>query len=320
MPGPGGGAHGGGGSRGGGGFGGSHGGGGFGGSRGGGFGGPHGGFGGPHGGFGGPHGGFGGPHMGGFGWHRRSRYYGGGCLNGLFGMIFTPIFLVIFIIMFLAGSCSNGITITEENGTSYNEEALQDFADEQYAAEFGRSTAYEDNLLLVFLTDEDYYDFYYIAWVGDHIATDINYMFGNENTELGQAMSASINETSYKYSLDSNLAQVMETMTKEISTLGLNSSYKCEENHAQVQSHLTNKTEIELTEETVNAALEDFTEQTGIPAVIVVEDADDVFGRQISPNSINVNSNNIWKVLSVIVVVGFVFYLIVRAILKRKEN
>lgn len=269
MPGPGGGAHGGGGSRGGGGFGGSHGGGGFGGHHGG------GGFGGPHGGM---HGGFHGPHMGGFGWHRRPRYYGGGgCLGGLLGTLFVPIFLVIFIIMFIFGSCSNGITITEENEISYNEEVFQDFADDMYAKEFSDSTAYEDNLLLVVLTDEDYYDYYYIAWVGDHIATDINYLFGNESTELGQAMSDSVNETNYKYSLDSNLAQVIETMAQEITELGLESSFKCDENHNQVESHLTNKTDIEMTEGTVNAALEDFTEETGISVVIVVEDAEDVF-------------------------------------------
>ena len=288
MPGPGGGSHGGGGSRGGGGFGGSHGGGGFGGPRGGGgFGGPHGGgFGGPH---GGPHmGGFSGPHMGGFGWRRRPpRYYGGGgCLSGLLSMFLVPIVLILFIVMFVFYSCGSNVTREPENNVEnnvesisvdYDEETFQDFANEMYEDEFGKSTAYEDNLLIVVLTDEDYYDYYYIAWVGDHIATDINYMFGDNDTELGEAMSDSINATSYKYSLDSNLAQVIETMEQKITALGLTSSFKCEENHAQVESHLTNKTNIDMTEQTVNDALENFTETTGIPIVIVVEDVDDVF-------------------------------------------
>ena len=166
----------------------------------------------------------------------------------------------------------------QQEGTyEYDEETLQDYADEQYAAEFGNSTAYEDNLLLVFLTAEDYYDFYYIAWVGDHVVTDINYMFGNEETELGQALGSNINETSYKYSLDSDLARVVDAMTQEIAAKGLNTSFECEENHVQVESHLTNKTEIPMTEETVNEALKKFTEMTGIPAVIVVEDIEDVF-------------------------------------------
>lgn len=298
MPGPGGGSHGGGGSRGGGshggGFGGSHGGGGFGGPRGGGFGGPRGGggFGGPRGGFGGPHmGGFGGPHMGGFGWHRRPprHYGGGGCFGALFSIFLVPIVFILFIAMIAFSSCSsNGARTREDNmeyigsnveydSADYDEDAFQDFADEMYEDEFGDSTAYEDNILLVVLTDDNYYDYYYIAWVGDHIATDINYMFGAEETELGEAMSDAINEASYKYSLDSNLAQVIETMEENIAELGLDSSFKCQEEHVQVESHLTNKTGIDLTEETVNDALESFTETTGIPIVIVVQDADDVF-------------------------------------------
>lgn len=161
---------------------------------------------------------------------------------------------------------------------TYDEEVFQDYANEQYEKEFGSSSAYEDNLLLVFLTAEDDYDYYYIAWVGDHIATDIRYMLGNEETELGQAMSECINEASYKYSLDSDLAGVFKTLTGEIQTLGLESSYDCDEEHIQVKSHLSNYTDLPMTEETVNDALTAFTEATGIPAVIVVEDMEEVFG------------------------------------------
>lgn len=291
MPGPGGGAHGGGGSRG----GGSHG--GFGGPGGG----PHGGFGGPMG--GGPRGGFGGPMGGPHGgfrdpmggprgfwgprWHRGPRYYGGGgCLSGIIGTIFSLVIVIAIVISLfgtMVGSCAarfGGSKTQSENYSAellYDEEALQDFADAQYKAEFKKSTAYEDNLLLVVLISDDYYEYSYIAWVGDHIATDINYLFGNEETELGQAMENCINSNSYKYSLDSNLAQVVESMEKEITSQGLSSSFKCEEQHVQVESHLTNKTKLSMTEETVNDALQQFTETTGIPMVIVVEDMDQVF-------------------------------------------
>lgn len=207
-------------------------------------------------------------------------------MGGLLGVILVPIVLIMFVVAIfgsLLSSCtasSGPMSQSNEaqySEVEYDEEKFQDYADAQYAAEFGDSTAYEDNLLIVFLTDEDYYSFSYIAWVGDHIATDINYMFGNEETELGQAMEASINTTSYKYSLDSNLAQVMETMEQKITAQGLDSSFKCEEEHVQVESHLTNKTSISMTEDTVNDALKNFTESTGIPVVIVVEDMDEVF-------------------------------------------
>lgn len=299
MPGPGGGAHGGGGGRssggsfgGGGGFGGGHHGGGFhGGHHGGGF----------HGGHHRPprHGGFHGPHFGGGwggGWFHRPRHYGGGgCLGSLTGIILTPLIIILFIVFGLIYLFGNSVSVDINrndavidnnidaavdiyDNSSYDENAFQDYADKVYAEEFGNSSAYEDNILLVFLTEDDhYYDYYYIAWVGDHIATDINYMFGNEETEFGVAVSNAITTSSYKYSLDANIAQIVNTMEQNISELNAEASFTCDEEHIQVESHLTNKTTIKLTEQTVNNALKSFTDSTGIPIVVVVEDIDDVF-------------------------------------------
>lgn len=193
----------------------------------------------------------------------------GGCCGGFLGMLVLPLFVIFMVIYLLIPGCSTN---------SYDEEKFQDYANEQYQAEFGASDAYEDNLLITVLVDEkEYYSYYYIAWVGDHVDTQINHMLGNNDTELGQAMEACISETSYKYSLDSGLAQVMETMTEKIRALNLESSFTCSENHAQVKSHLTNHSDVEMTEDTVNRALEAFTEATGIPVVIVVEDMNKVF-------------------------------------------
>lgn len=284
MPGPGGGSHGGGGGRSGGGF-----------SGGGSFGGGHhsGGF---NGGFRGgmnhpPHGGMHGPHFGGGWFHRPYRHYGGGCLGRISGLIMTPLIIILFIVFGLIWLFGNNVTINQntdnvviENNEIvdeqfiYDENAFQDYADSVYAEEFGNSTAYEDNILLVFLTEDDqYYEYYYIAWVGDHITTDINYMFGNEETELGVAVSNAITTASYKYSLDANIAQIINTMEQNISELNTDSSFNCDENHIQTQSHLTNKTTLKLTEQTVNDALNSFTESTGIPIVVVVDDISDVF-------------------------------------------
>ena len=195
----------------------------------------------------------------------------------------------------------------------YEEETFQDYADEQYAAEFQGSAAYEDHILIVVLTDEGHSDFAYIAWVGDHVATDVNNLFGSDYTELGQAMSSSVNASSYKYSLDSNLAQVVSLMEEEISALGLSSSFTCTEDHAYGTSHLTNKTDLPMTAETVNTALRQFTETTGISMVIVVEDAEDVFGRTISFDTI------ITLIIAVALVV-LAIWLIVRAVKRRREG
>ncbi len=302
MPGPGGGGRGGGGSRGGG--------------FGGGFGGPYGG------GFGGgprpprgPHGfGFGfGPRWGG-GWYRRPYYGGGGCLGGLLGIIMVPVVLLLIITTFFGNAISSlfggggGMTVI-----SYDENTFQAYADACYAEEFGNSTAYEDNILLVFLTDEECYDYYYIAWVGDHIKTDINYLFGNNQTALGRAISASVNPSSYRYSLDSNLAQVVEGMQAQIEAISQGSSFKCNENHVQITSHLTNKTDLPMTEATLNEALEEFTEKTGIPMVIVVDDMADVFGKTVSGGSALMSIIGIALIVVVIV-------LIVRTFKRRKTN
>lgn len=215
--------------------------------------------------------------MGAWRMYPRRRYYGGGgCLGGLLSMIFGPVIFIIVLLFFLSAILNNGVDVQVVG--SYDENKFQDYTNEQYEMAFGRSSAYEDNLLItVLVEDEEYYDFYYIAWVGDHIATDINYMLGNNSTELGQAMDANISMSSYKYSLDSDLARVIDTMTQEIQNLELADSFVCTENHTQVSSRLINRSTLDMTESTVNDALTAFTDATGIPIVLVVADMDDVF-------------------------------------------
>lgn len=300
MPGPGGGSRGGGGFRGGG-F--SSGGFSGGGHRGGGFGrGPR-----------RPYRGFGGPF--GFGWYHRPYMYGGGCLGGLLGAFMAPIILIVFAAAFVFASFGNAFGSLSQGGDiHYDENTFQDYANEQYNAEFGGRGAYEDNILIVFLVDDvEYYDYAYIAWVGDHIDTDINLMFGAENTEFGRAISSYVNLNSYKYSLDSNLAQVIGRMEEKITALGGDSSFTCSEERAEFDSHLTNKTDMQLSADTVDAALKGFTEATGIPIVIVVDEIETVFGRSFSSNTI------ITLVLAGILVV-IAIVLIVKAVKGNKNN
>lgn len=246
------------------------------------------------------------------GWHHRPYYGGGGCLGGLLGMFIAPIFLIIMVLGLVFGYVGTAFSDVSQGGTvAYDEEAFQDYADSQYAAEFG-SAAYEDNILLVFLTDEHSSSYCYIAWVGDHIATDINYLFGNEYTELGDAMDTCINTTNYKYSLDSNLAQVVAQMQKNIAQLGLESAFTCEEAR-EADSHLTNRTDLSLTAETVNTALESFTQATGIPMVIVVDEMEAVFGRTVSGGSVAT------LVIAALLLILAIF-LIVKAVKSRKRN
>ena len=261
-------------------------------------------------------GGFSGGHHGGHhhvpmggGWHihrRRHVHVGGGCCGSIFSGAVTLLILAFWI---FGAVFSDG----------YNEEKFQDFANSQYESEFGRASAYEDNLLITVLVDEDYYNYYYIAWVGDHIDYQINGLMGNNDTVLGQAMENSISSASYKYSLDSDLARVMKLMTGHIQNLKLESSFTCSERRGSIRSHVTNHANIELTESTINGALEEFTDATGIPVVIVVEDMKDVFGRGESAVQ-GIATNYGGKILAAVLGVGAVVAIVTAVSFVRRRN
>lgn len=310
MPGPGGGARGGG-------FGG--------GSRGGGFGG------GPRpGGFGG------GPRPGGFGGHHhhhyhrphfgffpffgfRRPYYGyhGGCFGGMMGLAFIPLIICIVLITTLTnifGAVGSSITNISRGGQiKYNESAMQEYADDQYAKEFSSANEYEDNILIVFLVDEEREGYYTIAWVGDNITEDVYSMFGNEYTEFGYEMKGKISSY-YENSLSKNLSSVIDGMTDRIVNLNLKSSFDVEEGSpAGYKSHLTNHSSLEMNSDTVNRALLEFTSETDIPIVIVVEDMVEVFPKTVA-------SRDIFVTISAIVLSGVAIYFIYRAFKEKNER
>lgn len=302
MPGPGGGARGGG-------FGG--------GSRGGGFGGSFGG-----GGFGGyGHGPYHRPHYHHF--YRPPMFfgfrpfgfgygYGGGCLGGLLGILIMPIIILIFATTLLTSAFGSFYRVSQGGVIGYNETKMQRYANEQYAKEFGDSSAYEDNILIVFLVNEECDGYNTIAWVGDNIAYDINYMFGDEYTEFGVKMLQNIPDY-YEFSLSSNLASVANGMANKIERLNTSSFISETDQSLMTESHLTNLSNISLNDNTVNAALLDFTERTEIPIVIVVDDIEDVFDRTLS-------GADIFTVIISLVIGGFGVYLAVKAIKSYKQG
>lgn len=268
MPGPGGGSRGGGfggGSRGS--FGGgSHG--GFGGGSRGGFGGHHGGF---HSGF---HGNFYRPRMRFYTpFFGRRRYYGGGCMSGLASIIIVIMFMIGIIGTTLVSAIN---TIASGGAVVYNEREFQTYADAEYAKEFGAS---EDGLLLVFLTEESADGYYAIAWCGDNLPTRIKDLFGDETTVFGRTVTSYINNEYYAYSLDSNLASIMEKMADYIRDINHNSALQKPNGFGDFKPHMNNYTEFSLTEATVNNGLEYFYNKTAIPTVIVVDDMEKVFGK-----------------------------------------
>lgn len=233
----------------------------------------------------------------------------------MMAMLVLPIIIIlvaVILIMSLFGSALG--TLVSGGEVIYDENAYQDYANEMYYAEFGSSDAFEDNILLVFLVDKDFYDYNFIAWVGDDIETKVNYMFGNEQSELGRAIkSSAINSQSYKYSMGQGITQVAEHMQEKIVGLGLDSNFKCEEDRSKTDSHIKNYTDLQINSSTVDKALKEFTKETGIPIVVVVEYREEVFGKTISPTDI----------LMIIIAIGLIILaivLIVKAVKKRPKG
>lgn len=192
--------------------------------------------------------------------------------------------MVILLLLFFAFMAAylimpaDDVTVTYEDGIVYSEAKMQDYANVKYNKYFGSSSAVEDNILLVFLANEEGDGYYTIAWVGDNIDYEINSMFG-EYTEYGEAMDMYINTNYFGYSLDTDYASVIKEMTQNIKALGLSSSFVSESDRsALADPKFVNLTAFDLSAEVVNASLNEFTEQTGIPCVLVVDYAESVFG------------------------------------------
>ena len=252
--------------------GGSHGGGGFGGS-----------------GFGG--GSFGGGHSGGFGGGPR-RYggfgffpffwgprFGGGCFGSLLISILFPALMVLLAISMVLSSILSVVAPSRAQDLpffEYDEDALYDYALAQYEANFDASAAtYEDNFLLLFLVNEERNGYSWYSIVGDNLAPRINRALGGDGTELGDTLKEWI-PSSYSKSLGGNLDNAVRELGDTLSSLGAPFKKRVVETHDVSLSKLVNNSDYALDEETLNAGLTYFTEQTDIPIVLVVDNADRV--------------------------------------------
>ena len=222
-----------------------------------------------------------------------------------------PFILVLFAVIMIMSSLG---TLFSGGSVRYNEKAFQDYASVQYEAEFGDSgDAYEDNLLIVFLTDETATGYYTIAWIGDNVKADISDMFGDEYTTFGRAMLDSVG-SDYTYSLSSNLARAMEKMTAAVERKGLDSSFYFDESHSlSPESHVTNFSSLNVNKDTVERSLKEFTEKTDIPVVIVIDSMEKVFG-------VGFSEGDIMTILIGFVFIGAAVFLVVSGVKSYKES
>lgn len=230
-------------------------------------------------------------------------------------LILLPVILLVLVVGLLLGTVGSAISNVANGGIiSYDEKVFQDYANKRYSEEFSSSGAYEDNILIVFLTNEECDGYYTVAWVGDSIHRSINELFGDETTAFGRAMHSSINSEYYAYSLSANLASVADKMAASVKSLGLSSSYLYKNGtESKTESHMTNHTSLTISQETVDSALQAFTKETDIPMVIVVDTMENVFGK-------NIPLSDIFIVLLLVAAAVVLIVIIVKTIQKNKKN
>lgn len=195
-----------------------------------------------------------------------------------------PILLLLVAVIGFTSMFGSAMANIKNGGTvTYNEKQFQTYANQQYMAEFGENSGtYEDNIMIVFLTNEARDGYYAIAWVGDNIDTSINKQFGNEYTAFGRTVQANIDSDYYEFSISKNLAMVVDEMSDVVNSQGLTSPFVTPSKETKTESHITNHSDLAINEETVESALKKFTEETEIPMVIVVDSMENVFGKQLA--------------------------------------
>jgi hypothetical protein len=197
----------------------------------------------------------------------------------------------------------------------YDNKEFESYAMEHYYAEFGETgDSFEDNLLIAFMTDEERGGYYTIAIIGDNVKYEISDMFGNEYTEFGRAMLNSIDPDDYTYSLSRGLDSAVRRMASAVEAKNLGSNFYEEYSHEDSpKSHVVNNSDLSVNETTVNRALEDFTERTDIPVVIVIDSMEEVFGKGFT-------AEDIFSIIIAVALIALAVVIIVKSVKNAKKQ
>ena len=198
------------------------------------------------------------------------------------GIVLFPLLLTIFAtVIFFVYLSPTVQTIREGGKTNYSDQVADFYRTEAYDDEFGDTSAKEDNLLIVYLVDADGKQFYCMSKLGSNVSDSVVKLFGNAESEFGKIVTGSMDEV-FKNTMASNLTVIIDGMTDKVEALKLSSSFKAESDKSDLaESKLVNKSSLNVSADSVNASLEAFTEETGIPAVIVIDDIEAVFEKRM---------------------------------------
>jgi hypothetical protein len=161
----------------------------------------------------------------------------------------------------------------------HDTERTEEYAMMQYEQIFEAGEGYESNILLLFLVTEEYDNGEYFALVGDDVEREIYMMFGGNGAELDLAMQFSINKESYKNQLGRGIASVLDMMAGYI----VDGGYATEPTVPAPAKSFDNQSAMTIAPATVEKAIAQFREETGINIAVVVEDATDVLETSYAP-------------------------------------
>ncbi len=198
------------------------------------------------------------------------------------GIVLFPLLLTIFAtVIFFIYLSPTVQTIKDGGKTVYSDQVADFYRTDTYNDIFGDSSAKEDNLLIVYLVNDEGNQFYCMSKLGSNVSGSVTKLFGNEESEFGKIVKSSMDEE-FKDTFGSSLCAIVDGMGDKIQGLKLSSSFKTEsDKSALAESKLINKSSLNVSEIDINASLAAFTEDTEIPAVIVIDEIETVFGKRM---------------------------------------
>jgi hypothetical protein len=228
------------------------------------------------------------------------------------GIVLFPLLIAIICFSLFFVYLSPTIDTIKDGGyINYSDNGFIKYRDAQYKKYFGASSAKEDNILLIFLTTENYNRYYCLAEVGDNVNKDISVLFGGSASAFGKIVLETVPKENYKFAIDTSLAAIVNHMTNKVNNLKLESSFKeSSDKSSLTPSQFVNYTSLSISKETVNSAINEFTDATDIPMVIVVDTAETVFGKTMP-------TKDIFFLVALVLVGGFCVFLIIKKVVAR---
>ncbi len=204
-------------------------------------------------------------------------------------VLVAPILTIVLALAIIVSSLVSGIGAAVKGGNIvYSDTTFQSHSLSQYLSEFAgddlNPNAKEDNILIVFLIDEENgASFNCTTILGENLKPGILELFAaNKDSAFGKELLENVKEEEKFENLGPKFATIIAAMQKSVLDLDHKTSFntELEGDKPRAESHVTNKVEkTAIATEELETALTAFTEATEIPIVVYFNTTEAVFGR-----------------------------------------